>query len=43
MPCRTIDYVIRFEERKDRPNHYVLNWCQVPEGVWKIVELATRR
>ena len=43
MPCRTIDYVIRFEDRRDRPNHYVLNWCQVSEGTWKIVELATRR
>ena len=43
MPCRTIDYVIWFEEQRDRPNHYVLNWCRVPEGSWKIIELATRR
>ncbi len=43
MPCRTIDYTIRFEVQRDRPNHYVLNWCKVPEGTWKIVELARPR
>jgi len=43
MPCRTIDYTIRFEERRDRPDHYVLNWCRLPEGTWKIVELARPR
>jgi surface antigen len=40
MSCRTIDYTIRFESRRDRPNHYVLNWCKQPDGTWKIVELA---
>ena len=43
MPCRTLDYTIRFEEQKDRPSHYVLNWCKLPEGTWKIVELARQR
>lgn len=43
MPCRTIDYTIRFEVQRDRPNHYILNWCKLPDGTWKIVELARQR
>ena len=40
MPCRTLDYTVRFESAKDSPNHYVVNWCKIPSGEWKIVELA---
>jgi surface antigen len=40
MPCRTIDYTIRYEVTADNPDHYVLNWCRVSEDTWKIVELA---
>jgi surface antigen len=43
MPCRTIDYTIRFESRRNSPNHYVLNWCRVEEGSWKLVELPRPR
>jgi surface antigen len=43
MECRRIDYTIRFEEHRDRPNHYQLTWCRVPDGTWKIVELANPR
>jgi len=43
MPCRTIDYLIRFETARDMPDHYVVNWCRVPGGIWKIVELAQPR
>jgi surface antigen len=43
MPCRTIDYTIRFQSRRDSPDHYVLNWCRVEEGSWKLVELARPR
>lgn len=43
MPCRTIDYTIRFEERRNLPNHYVVNWCKTPDGTWKIVELPIHR
>jgi hypothetical protein len=40
MPCRTLNYTIRYEELGDSPDHYVVNWCRLPEGEWKIVELA---
>jgi surface antigen len=40
MPCRTLDYTIRFEAQRDSPDHYLLNWCRIPDGAWKIVELA---
>jgi hypothetical protein len=43
MPCRTIDYTIRFNERRNSPDHYVINWCRVSEDTWKIVELAPPR
>ena len=39
MPCRTIDYTVRFETKRNSPDHYVMNWCRVPDGSWKIVEL----
>jgi surface antigen len=43
MPCRTIDYTVRFESRRNSPDHYVLNWCRVEQGSWKLVELARPR
>jgi hypothetical protein len=43
MQCRTIDYTIRFNEKRDAPDHYVLNWCKVPDDGWKIVEIPTPR
>ncbi|MBV8459113.1 MAG: hypothetical protein JO122_21170, partial [Acetobacteraceae bacterium] len=39
MPCRTIDYTIHFANQRDRLSHYVVNWCRVREGTWKIVEI----
>lgn len=43
MPCRTLDYTIRFNEHRDRPDHYVLTWCRISEGTWKIVEVPGPR
>ena len=43
MPCRTIDYTIRFDSARNSPNHYILNWCRVAGDTWKIVELARSR
>jgi surface antigen len=43
MPCRTLSYTIRFETRRDSPTHYVINWCKIQEGEWKIVELVPPR
>jgi surface antigen len=43
MPCRTIDYTVRFESRRNSTDHYVLNWCRVEEGSWKVVELPRQR
>jgi surface antigen len=40
MPCRMLDYTIRFEELGNSPDHYVVNWCRLSDGEWKIVELA---
>ena len=39
MPCRTIEYTVSFQGTLSTlyPNHYVLNWCRIPAGVWKIV------
>jgi len=43
MPCRTIDYTIRFNEQRNAPDRYVLTWCKVGDEGWKIVELPTSR
>lgn len=43
MPCRTLDYVIRYEIRRNSPTHYVANWCKVEGDDWKIVELPLPR
>ena len=43
MPCRTIDYTIRYESARNNPDHYILNWCRVTGDTWKIVELARPR
>lgn len=40
MPCRRLEYTIEFAVQKDRPSHYVMDWCKIPEGDWKIVELG---
>jgi hypothetical protein len=39
MPCSELDYVIRFQARLISPDHYVVNWCKVGNGEWKIVEI----
>lgn len=39
MPCRTIEYTIRFHEGEIAPRRCTYNWCQVSAGVWKIFEL----
>ncbi len=43
MPCRTIAYAIQFATAKGRLDHYLVNWCRVPDGTWKIVELDEPR
>jgi len=43
MQCRRLDYTIRFEVVRDAPREYILNWCKLPEGEWKIVELVPPR
>jgi surface antigen len=39
MPCRSLEYTVRFDNVRDNPSHYVLNWCKTESGEWKIVEL----
>jgi hypothetical protein len=43
MPCRTLDYLIRFEAARNTPKHFVSTWCRVPDDDWKIVELPLSR
>ena len=43
MPCRTLDYTIRFETQRNSPTHYIINWCKVEGDGWKIVEVAPPR
>ena len=43
MPCRTVDYTIRFNEQRNQLDHYVLTWCKVGDEGWKIVEIPTPR
>ena len=43
MPCRTIDYTVGIQGTLSSMylNHYVLNWCRIRAGVWKIVPVPT--
>ncbi|MBS0643192.1 MAG: hypothetical protein U1E70_01135 [Acetobacteraceae bacterium] len=43
MPCRRIDYTIRFNQQRNSPDHYVLTWCKVGDEGWKIVEIPPPR
>jgi surface antigen len=43
LSCRRLEYTVRFEVVKDAPREYVLNWCKLPDGEWKIVELVPPR
>jgi surface antigen len=39
MPCRTLTYTIMSAGQGGYPGHYLMNWCQVSDGAWKIVEV----
>jgi surface antigen len=39
MQCRTLDYTIRIENKRERAEHQTLNWCRLPDGTWRIVEV----
>ena len=43
MPCRTLQYTVRFARVGQRLSQYVVNWCKIPSGEWKIVELPRSR
>ena len=43
MPCRTLDYTVRFATSATKLSRYVINWCKIPSGEWKIVELPRPR
>jgi surface antigen len=43
MPCRTLDYTVRFVSAPTKPSRYVTNWCKIASGEWKIVELPRPR
>ena len=45
MPCRTIEYSLSIQGTMSAkyPGRYVLTWCRVPDGVWKIVEVPPPR
>jgi surface antigen len=35
-PCETVEYTVATRRRPVRPEHYVLNSCQLPDGQWRI-------
>ena len=39
MPCRTIEYRVQFGGSGNNPDHFVINWCRMLDGSWKIAEL----
>ncbi|MBV8400181.1 MAG: hypothetical protein JOZ58_25650 [Acetobacteraceae bacterium] len=43
MPCRTIEYTVSFQGTVSTkyPDHYIVTWCRVPSGSWKIVDVPT--
>jgi surface antigen len=43
MACRELDYVIRFDTVRNSPTRYTSDWCKLPSGDWKIVELPRSR
>jgi surface antigen len=42
MPCRSLDYTIRFAKETTAPSHYAVSWCRVASGEWKIIDLKSR-
>lgn len=38
MPCWRMEYTIRFEETKEHPHQYLVNWCKTTNGEWKLLE-----
>jgi len=43
MPCRALDYTIRFARETTAPAHYAVSWCQVKSGgEWKMVDVKPR-
>jgi len=38
MPCRRLDYTITAADQSNL-GHYVMSWCRVPDGAWKMVEV----
>ena len=42
MACRKLDYTVVSADQTNQA-HYVLSWCKVPDGAWKIVEVPGRR
>ena len=39
MPCRTMDYTVRSAAATTQLGRFVVTWCRIQEGVWKIVEI----
>jgi hypothetical protein len=39
MPCSKIEYKLRLAETQQL-RHYILDWCKMSSGAWKIVDLG---
>jgi hypothetical protein len=39
MPCNTIRYIVWFHSQPLSPSVFVLDWCRLGDGVWKIVDM----
>ena len=38
VPCRQLNYTIRFAKHSTAQDRYALSWCRQPSGEWKIVD-----
>jgi surface antigen len=38
MPCRQMEYRIRFSQKSEFPDHYTMTWCRTSAGEWKIAQ-----
>ncbi len=38
MTCRSMEYRIRFGRPSKQHDHYAIDWCEVSDGDWKIVD-----
>ena len=38
MPCRRLDYTMRYAKGAKAPGRYAVTWCKIDSGEWKVVD-----